>query len=169
MLVRRLTPSDATAYQSLRLAALRECPSAFGSSYEEECDTPLTVIAERLSPESGRNMFGAFNETQLVGTIGVGRETARKHSHKGFIWGMYVVPGFRNHRVGRKLVAHAVQFAGSMQGLRQLTLSVNATNAAAIALYEAMGFRSFGLEPAALLVDGEQHDEIHMVRFIAAT
>jgi hypothetical protein len=32
-----------------------------------------------------------------------------------------------------------------------------------------MGFTSFGLEPAALLVEGELHDEIYMVRFVEQT
>ena len=166
MLIRRLVSSDARAYQTLRLAALCECPSAFGSSYEEECDTPLALMAERLAPESGHIVFGAFDEAQLVGNIGVGRETARKLAHKGFVRGMYVAPDFRNQGIGRKLMTQALRFAVSMHGLRQLTLSVNATNAGALALYEAMGFKSFGVEPAALFIDSELHDEIHMLRFI---
>ena len=36
MQIRELVPDDAKVFQALRLAALRECPSAFASSYEEE-------------------------------------------------------------------------------------------------------------------------------------
>jgi RimJ/RimL family protein N-acetyltransferase len=46
---------------------------------------------------------------------------------------------------------------------------VTAWNLAAIVLYEKMGFTSFGLEPAALLVNGEFHDEIYMVRSVEQT
>jgi RimJ/RimL family protein N-acetyltransferase len=166
MQIRRLNPLDASAFQALRLHALRECPSAFSSSYEEEFQTPIAVIAGRLAPESGRAMFGAFSETELVGTVGFGREEALKLAHKGFIRGMYVSAEFRNQGVGRQLIAHVLQHAASLSGLRQITLTVTASDLAAIALYEKMGFTSFGLEPAALLVNGEFHDEIYMVRFV---
>ena len=164
MNIRRLVPEDAASFQALRLQALHECPAAFGSSYEEECETPITVIAGHLTAGSGRNLFGAFNGSQLVGTIGVGRESARKLSHKGFIRGMYVAPAFRHRGIGRQLLKQALEFAVSMPGLRQVTLVVNAGNTSAIALYQSLGFRSFGVEPEALLIDGVPHDEMHMVR-----
>ena len=169
MQIRRLNSPDANAFQALRLEALRECPSAFSSSYEEEFETPITVIAGRLAPESGRDMFGAFSERELIGIIGFGREGARKLAHKGFIRAMYVSPGFRHQGIGRRLVGHVLQHAASLSGLRQVTLTVTASNVAAIGLYEKMGFTSFGLEPAALLVDGEFHDEIYMARFVEQT
>jgi RimJ/RimL family protein N-acetyltransferase len=166
MQIRRLNSSDASAFQVLRLHALRECPTAFSSSYEEEFEIPIAVIAGRLAPESGRAMFGAFSERELVGTVGFGREGAHKLAHKGFIRGMYVSATFRNQGIGRQLVAHVLQHAASLRGLRQVTLTVTASNLTAIALYEKMGFTSYGLEPAALLVNGEFHDEIYMVRFV---
>jgi RimJ/RimL family protein N-acetyltransferase len=166
MQIRRLDSSDASAFQALRLQALRECPTAFSSSYEEEFETPITVIANRLAPESGRVIFGAFSKTELVGTVSLGREETPKLAHKGFIGGMYVSTAFRNQGIGHQLVSHALQHAASLSGLRQVTLTVTASNLAAIALYEKMGFTSFGLEPAALLVNGEFHDEIYMVRFV---
>jgi ribosomal protein S18 acetylase RimI-like enzyme len=162
--VRRLVPSDADAYQALRLQALRDSPNAFSSSYEEECNTPIEVIEGFLAPESGRNVFGAFIETQLVGMIGVGRESQRKTNHKAFIRSMYVAPSARGKGVAKRLLGEALAFAASMGGVRQVTLSVTAGNPAAIALYESMGFRSFGVEPGAFLIDGVLHDDIHMVR-----
>ena len=100
MHLRRLTPSDAPAYQALRLAALRECPTAFSSSYEDECDTPLSAIAAQMAPDSGRNRFGAFDGDELVGVVGVGREGPYKLRHKGFVGGMVVAPAWRNKGVG---------------------------------------------------------------------
>jgi len=45
MQLRTLTPEDASVFQELRLQGLREAPTAFASSYEEECDTPLAAVA----------------------------------------------------------------------------------------------------------------------------
>ncbi len=169
MLIRRLVPSDAPAYQALRLHALIESPSAFSSSYEEECQTPLATVEAQLAADSGRNMFGAFAGTELVGVVGVGREGARKLRHKGFIRGMVVAPPYRGMGVGRQLLQHALDFAASMEGLVQVSLTVTAGNRAALALYETAGFRVFGREPGGLRVDGVLHEDVHMFRHVDAS
>lgn len=163
MLIRRLLPSDARAFQTLRLAALRDAPSAFSSSYEEECDTPLATIENNLSL---RNLFGAFDNDELVGMVGVGRESAPKLRHKGYVRAMFVAGEHRAKGAGRQLIEHALGFAASLEGLRQITLVVTADNAPAIALYESVGFRIYGTEPRALLVDGVFHDNALMARML---
>ena len=95
MLIRRLVRADAPAYLALRLAGLLESPTAFSSSYEEECGTPLASIEARLAPTSGRIVFGAFDGDALVGMAVLGREDGTKVQHKGFIRGMYVAPTHR--------------------------------------------------------------------------
>lgn len=166
MLIRRLVPADAAAYQRLRLAALRDSPSSFGSSYEEECDTPLATIEARLAPDSGRFLFGAFEDTTLGGMVGVGREPARKARHKAFIRAMYVAPSLRGQGAGRQLCAFALACAAAQDGVRQVTLSVTAGNRAAVDLYTSLGFKVCGQEPDALQVDGVFYDDIHMVRML---
>lgn len=163
MLIRLLVPSDAFAFQALRLAALRECPSAFSSSYEEECTTPLAVIEARLAADSGRNVFGAFDGADLVGMVVIGREDAQKLRHKAGIRGMYVCASQRGKGVGKLLLEQALACAASMQGLRQVNLSVTASATAAVALYSSMGFVVFAHEPGALLVDGVLYDDMQMV------
>ncbi|RFP15258.1 GNAT family N-acetyltransferase [Duganella sp. BJB488] len=162
MLVRRLVSSDAAAFQSLRLAGLRGSSSAFGSSYEEECDTPLSTIEARLAPDSGRNMFGAFDGDQLVGIVGVGRETALKVMHKAYVRAMYVAESHRGRGIGRRLMEHALAFASTLEGVQRMTISVTAGNAEAVGLYESLGFIEFGREPDSMIVDGRFHDEIMM-------
>jgi ribosomal protein S18 acetylase RimI-like enzyme len=160
--VRRLTPDDAAAFHALRLAGLQDTPSAFGSSAAEERDMPPARIAERLAPADVRGIFGAFDGARLVGLCALGREGMAKASHKAFVWGMYVAPDARRRGVGRMLLAEALALARSVTALRQVNLCVNAGNAAAIRLYESAGFKAFGREPGALLVDGVLHDEILM-------
>lgn len=164
MLIRRLGSSDAQAFQTLRLAALRAAPSAFSSSYEEECETALATIESNLS---ARNLFGAFDGEELVGMVGVGREQAPKLRHKGYIAAMYVADVYRGKGAGRLLLKHALDFAASLEGLRQLTLVVTAGNAPAIALYESVGFTVYGTEPRALLADGVFYDNVLMARGLA--
>ena len=167
MQLRVLESGDAASFTAIRLAALRECPTAFSSSYEEECDTPLAQAAERIVPNSGRAIFGAFDGESLVGTLGLYRENRLKLKHKAVIWGVYVAPAFRKRGVGRMLLARALEHARSMADLRQITLGVNTENAAAIALYKSAGFEPFGLERGFMRVDGVLHDELHMVLTIA--
>jgi ribosomal protein S18 acetylase RimI-like enzyme len=168
MLIRRLLPADAAAFLALRLAALRECPSAFSSSYEEECDTPLAEIEQRFAP-GGRNLFGAFDGEALVGMAGAGRETSLKTRHKGYIRSVYVAPSHRGTGLGKRLFEHALAFACAQEGVRQVQLVVSAGNQPAIALYQGLGFKVYGHEPRALLVDGVYHDDLHMVRECAGS
>ena len=155
--------ADAAAFQALRLRGLAECPTAFASSYAEECDTPLAAVAERLSPRDDGAVLGAFIMHELVGVVGLQREQARKLSHKAYIWGTYVAPHARRAGVGRALVAHALSYAKEQLQVRRVSLGVNALNLAAIGLYERFGFQQFGFERCFMLVDGEPQDEIQMV------
>ena len=164
--IRKLTGDDAAAFQPLRLQGLLECPSAFASSYDEECDLALAWFAERLEPRGDRAVFGAFLEDALVAVVGLRRETPRKLAHKAYIWGLYVDPAHRRSGIGRQLIAEALSSALSEMRVRQVNLGVNARNGAALALYQAMGFAAFGREPCFMLVDGVAHDEIHMVRVL---
>jgi ribosomal protein S18 acetylase RimI-like enzyme len=163
MELRTIDSTDAAAFQALRLAALLECPTAFSSSYEEECDVPLAEAAQRLVPDRNRAIFGAFDGDALVASVGLQRESMRKLAHKAVIWGVYVAPSFRRRGVGRRLLERALAHAESMPDLLQVTLGVNTANTAAIRLYESLGFEQFGLERGFLRVDGVLHDELHMV------
>ena len=164
--IRTLVPADAAAFQALRLAGLQECSTAFASSFEEESTRELPAVAERLAPQGDRAVFGAFDGGELAGVVGLVREGHRKLAHKAFIWGMYVAPAARKRGVGRELVAAALAFAATELRVRQVTLGVNAANPAAIALYERMGFQTYGREPCFMLVDGVPQDELQMVCFL---
>src|SRR5262245_54956554 len=163
MHLRTLTHDDAVIYQALRLAALQESPTSFSSSYGEERDRSVAQIAVFLSGSEDRIIFGAFEDNELVGVCGLGREPSLKQRHAGFIRTMYVVPRLRRSGVGRGLLRAALNQANTWPDVEQLTLVVTATNVAAVALYEEFGFIAFGRAPRALRVGNEYFDEIHMV------
>jgi RimJ/RimL family protein N-acetyltransferase len=160
--IRRLTPADAAAFKTLRLFALEESPTAFASSHHEEKDIPVSTFAERLAFQPDQGRFGAFDGDGLVGVVALGREGMQKLSHKAFIWGMFVHPGHRGKGLSKALLAQAIAMARSVPGIRQVNLTVNAANIAAIRLYEATGFGVFGREANAGMVDGVLHDDLHM-------
>ncbi|WP_426106772.1 GNAT family N-acetyltransferase [Massilia sp. TSP1-1-2] len=163
MLIRRLVATDAAPFQALRLAGLHDSPSAFGSTYAAECATPLAAIESKLAAGT---LFGAFEGVELIGIIAVGRDNSPKLRHKAYLRAMVVAPAQRGKGAARQLVDHALAAAAAMDDVRQVTLDVTAGNAPALRLYESFGFREYGREPRAMLVDGVFYDTVLMVREI---
>ena len=158
--IRILTEDDAAAYQALRLSGLRESPAAFGSTYENEVNTPLEQVRAQLARGAGREdvVFGAWDdEGALVGVAGMRRGTSLKTRHRGGVWGLYVAPEARGRGVGHALVSVVIQHARSL-GMERLVLGVETTNLPARALYHALGFVTYGIEPRAYRLNGEYWD-----------
>lgn len=163
MQIRVLSPADAADFRDLRLRGLREVPTAFSSSYEEECEVSVDAVAERMARNAHGFILGAFDGPTPAGVVGLQREQPRKLAHKMLLWGMYVAPEYRGRGIGRQLVVEALRQAFATPGIRQVYLAAHAANTAALALYEAMGFTSFGVERGSMIVDGVLQDEVHMV------
>ncbi len=167
MEIRRLGPESAAAYRELRLRGLKEYPEAFTSSYEEDCAKTLAATERRLALDSGDIVFGALVGELLAGVVGLSREHRAKNRHKAVVFGMYVAPEHSGRGIGAALLRHVVDEARRQPGLLQLVLTVTDSNAAARALYENAGFRSFGIEPRAFRVGDTYHDKNHMILFLA--
>ena len=168
MNIRALGPEDAPAFQELRLFALNESPSAFGSSYEEERNRTTQQIEAFVAGSPERTIFGCIANNQLVGVCGVGREQGLKQRHIAFIRSMYVAPTARGHGVGRELLLAAVDKAEHWSGVEQVSLAVTATNEPAVNLYRSCGFVEIGRMPRALKVHAEYFDEITMLYRLGA-
>lgn len=163
MTIRLLGAGDAEAYQTLRLLALQESPTAFSASYEDEVGRSLNDVAARIvpAPDGSICMLGAFIAEDLVGFVALIHPQRVKLRHGAEIAGMFVIPAQRRHGVGQALLQAAIDHAQSIKGVRQIKLGVNATNRAAKALYESVGFSSYGTEPDALCVNGKFFSEEH--------
>lgn len=167
IVIRAVTAKDAAAVRALRIEALRDSPRAFATSVEEEEARTLEQTAARIEPGPGFVLLGAFDDGRLVGMVGLRREDRAKERHKATLWGMYVTPAARGSGVARALVQELLDRAAAMPGVRQVNLGVAADNDPARRLYEAYGFETFGLERNALVVNGEDVDELFMVRIVA--
>ena len=165
--LRPLTAADAAAYFPFRLRALEDSPLAFGRSAEEYRLETLEGVAAGLEPlEDERVTLGAFAAETLVGSMTVMRQAALKQRHKAMLFAVYVSPAVRGQRVGSRLLGAVLEWAGGVQGLRQIQLAVSVTQEAAYRLYLQRGFTVYGLEPRAMRVDGQDLDEYLMVRFL---
>jgi RimJ/RimL family protein N-acetyltransferase len=161
--IRILTVDDAETYSIIRRDALAGDPEAFSSSVEEHEKLSLTEIKSRLTANPPNNFVaGVFVDGRLVGTAGFYRETGPKVRHKGRIWGVYLAAELRGKGIGRQMMQAVIERAEKLEGLEQIMISVAATQTAAIALYRALGFVPFGIEPRALKVNGGHIDEIYM-------
>ena len=160
-IIRTLLPSEAAAFWSLRLRALREHPDCFASSPEEEENVPLDVVRARLDSQSPSTnlVLGAFVGDRLVGMTGLRRDTFRKAAHKARLWGMYVAPEHQSRGIGRRLLEAAIDASRKMGGVEQLHLEVMVDNGPARALYLALGFQSYGVEKRALRIGDTYVDE----------
>ncbi|MQS16922.1 GNAT family N-acetyltransferase [Streptomyces kaniharaensis] len=171
VVIRRLRVADAERYREFRLTALRETPSAFTSSHEEEREKPVAATVRRLAEaERGPGaLLGAFDvDGELVGTAGLRVPGRRQERHKATLFGMAVARAAGGRGVGRALVERSLERAAGDRELRQVLLTVSEGNDPAIRLYTSCGFEVWGREPQAVLVDGRAVTKLHMVRLLDA-
>jgi ribosomal protein S18 acetylase RimI-like enzyme len=155
--IRVLTSEDATPYQVVRIAALREHPPAFGSLPEDEPN--LAATATRLAQSDDRCFFGAFQDERLIGIIRLSRYEAPNEKHRTYLAGLYVLPHFRRIGCGRALVQQALNRAISLTGIIRVNLTVVTQQIAAIKLYQSFGFCIYGTEPETFSKAGCFYDE----------
>ena len=133
----RLTPADWAAYRELRLAALTDAPSAFGSTLARERSLTPEDWRERLRR---RSTFAARVPHGHVG-MAAGIE-ADEPGHAELV-GMWVHPHWRGKGVGDLLVDAGVEWAGT-SAHDAVTLWVSVGNDRAEALYARHGFARTG-------------------------
>lgn len=168
--LRVLTEADAEEFWRFRLLALEESPQAFAESADELRSSSVDVTVQRLRASNEDNfVLGAFVESRLVGTVGFFRYQGAKLSHKGRIWGVHVDPAFRRQGIAEAMIEAVLTKVRKAHRVRQVSLTVATTQVAAMALYDAAGFKVFGVEPQSLRVGHEYVDEQHRVLILDST
>ncbi len=166
VVIRVLAPQDGVAYRALRLRALHDHPDAFTSSFEEESARPLAWSVQRLAhqPEKPCDFFlGAFQQSLLVGMVGLQGRYRPKERHNATVVGLYVVPELAGQGIGGELMRQLVNRANTCAGLEQIELTVTQGNQSAWAIYARCGFVEFGVLQRAIKVQEQYYAKVHMV------
>ncbi|MBV8037871.1 GNAT family N-acetyltransferase [Roseateles sp.] len=161
--IRPMLEPDLLAYKALRDAMLAGHPEAFTSDADTESRRDLASYRNRLAGGSdGATLFTlvALDDGRLVGALTCERERRQKVQHIAHLVGMMVADTHRGRGIGRALLTTTVARLRATPGLAQVTLSVTASNRAAIGLYESQGFVRYGRLPDAIrLPDGRRLDK----------
>ncbi len=162
--LRLLTAADAETWWYLRLEMLRNDPFAFADSTEEHLTTTVEKVRERLAAGDPKKNFivGVFENGKLMGSAGFFQRPNKKESHKGHVWGVYVSPKLRGKGAGKALMLEIIRRAREIEGIEQITLVASA-RLPAQKLYQAVGFKSYGIESHSLKIGDDYVDDVLMV------
>ncbi len=134
----RLAPDEWETYREIRLAALADSPSAFGSTLARERAFEEGVWRDRLAKNG---IFVAFAEKKTAVAIAVGFPETPTMAQLVSMW---VHPDWRRIRLGDRLVATVVEWARS-EGFEAINVHVTVDNEAAQLLYAGSGFARTGV------------------------
>jgi RimJ/RimL family protein N-acetyltransferase len=164
--IRLIQESDLTAFKALRLEALRSCPEAFGTDFEEDSKQPESVWIERVAKAAKNDdgtIFVVDAGRELVGMMGIYRNSGAKRRHSAGIWGVYVRPAFRGKNLAMQMVERVMEWCRERE-IRIVRLTVSDGNRAAIACYEKCGFVASGTSREEIRVGETYFDELMMWR-----
>ena len=130
--VTRLTESDWREFAVLRLRALTDTLGTADPQYLQEMEFTSVQWRRRLRAHA---QFAAPVDDHLAGLIGAQRATVESV----YLYSLWLEPAARGRGLGHALVSAAVQWACG-EGVRTITLRVDANNAAARGVYEQLGF-----------------------------
>jgi ribosomal protein S18 acetylase RimI-like enzyme len=162
MRARLLTPADANRYVELRREMLLEAPWAFMATPDHDLGCDALAVASALG--EAENLIVAVDDEagRLLAAAGVIRSRREKTRHRATIWGVYTTPAHRRRGLAGEVTRAAIEAARAWPGVTLIGLSVSERAAEAQRLYAQLGFRTWGVEPEALCVDGRAYAEHHM-------
>jgi putative acetyltransferase len=154
--IRAARPQDAEA-----IAALHSLPGFRHGTLRLPYPSPDDIRRRLEGAKEGRELL-AFADGQLVGSVGLHRQSGRR-AHVGGI-GMGVHDAWTGRGIGGVLMREVVCLAERWLGLRRLELTVYTDNVPALALYRKYNFAVEGTHRAYALRDGVLVDAYTMAR-----
>jgi ribosomal protein S18 acetylase RimI-like enzyme len=143
VILHRITPTLSASYKTVRLRALQDTPSAFGSTYAHESQFTdadwHTRAANLFTPYSIGYL--AYHQGDYCG-IAAGF-LDRQDPHNAELVSMWVAATHRRTGTG-KLLVDAIESWARLSTAHTLRLMVTNINLAAISFYERLGFTTTG-------------------------
>jgi ribosomal protein S18 acetylase RimI-like enzyme len=139
----QITPFLASSYKAVRLRALQDTPSAFGSTYARESQFTDADWQQRAANLCTPRSIGylARDEKDYCGiAVAFLKEQSPQHAE---LMSMWVAPEHRRSGTGRLLV-NAIESWARSCGAHTLQLMVARDNLAAITFYQRLGFSQTG-------------------------
>ncbi len=162
--IRRIESHQAGVLRAVRLAALADTPTAFGSTLEREFgfdEAEWVNRARHSAAGDERSIFFAWHDDQRVVGIGGGYRVDLADPVVVELVSMWTDPSSRRSGTARLLIDAVVEWATDL-GAERLDLWVTRGNEPARLLYEATGFTETGEHQP--LPSDPCKDEIRMVR-----
>ncbi|MCA9097025.1 MAG: GNAT family N-acetyltransferase [Planctomycetaceae bacterium] len=143
IIIRAMQTADGEIYKRVRLSALQESPSSFGSTFAEESKFGDQVWEERAKGLTVPESIGllAFEGERVCGIVRGSPD--EEDSRIGWVESMWVDPSVRRRGVGQLLMQELIEW-GRSRKLSEMKLEVTSTNSSAIRLYERCGFQATG-------------------------
>lgn len=163
-MVRQLESKDSAIYYNIRLEALGLNPEAFGSGAEDwskATDEQVKNLLEKSNPDDF--VLGYFQDSELVGVIGLKREKKHSVGHKGTVWGLAVLPRYRNQGIGKTLLKALIAKASENQELKYLRAVATVSVLNAQHIFTSCGFKVYGLEPRGIKQGQNLYDQLFVM------
>jgi ribosomal protein S18 acetylase RimI-like enzyme len=141
IILKQVDPSGAMDFKTVRLAALKDSPFAFGSTHEAESRLTDDDWRRRAAERDGTTgiTYLAWDGDTPCG-IAAGFISPENTIHVVSVW---VAPSHRMLGVGRLLIRGIADWA-SARSVPVLSLMVTSNNRPAINLYRRLGFKMTG-------------------------
>jgi len=159
-----LNKNDLSDYKSIRLELLKENPTNFGSSFEEESLFEDEMWERRLNNKNATSI-GAYIGNEIIGICVVMKNPRLKMKHRAELNSMYVKKEYRGQGVSVGLLNNVFELLKDTD-VEILRLSVAAHNTSAISLYKKLGFVGNDIESKALKYENEYFDLVLMNKFL---
>ena len=143
--IRRIKASEGALLRDVRLRALRDSPSAFAMTYEDEAahgNEHWMARAASVSAGGDSTTIVALRADDTIGMV-AGYHPDPAH-HVVELVSMWTAPTIRRRGVGRRLIDALVLWAAEEASAHTVELWVTASNEEALALYAATGFALTG-------------------------
>lgn len=151
--IRPIGPEEAEAVRCLKIEASAAHPTQFAYSPADVEAMLAGRLAAGFADSTGVDKtFGVYRDGVLHGLAEVVQSPGRKSRHLGEMKSVYIRPELRGHGLAGRLVGEVVRYA--CRHLSVLCAAVGLDNPAARTVYERHGFRSYGVHPSMIRVEG---------------